>query len=532
MKKMIKIQAAALAVCLTGTMIPLCTAQAADGSHAAMQPAVQTKASVKTGRRQQKRKIKQNAAPRVHVDFTNLRARVTWTRAKEKQAGAKLYAYEIYRKTSRSGAMKRIARVKAGKTAYTDVYAQGLNAREKKSLNILKGHFLDPASNALRYYVKPVYRAAGGKLTAGSWQKDGDFHLEAPDIVRQHASGSKAILYWGTVPNAEGYLIYMGRKSGNRMIWSRTAKVKASSRTIQYKTFSKVPGCTYYTVRAYAKKNGKTVFSSYDTGFQTANKGKYSEKILYIGDSITHGTPYLSAKTQQYFSYPERVAQLTGAKYYNPAVPGATYIYRKDNSRGITRIVTEVTAPLAEGMTPAKSERLGSDYNDTSLSDYDVIVLAAGTNDYTGSARLGGIRSSSIGAFHGALNRIRSQIETASKYRMRHGKPAIKVVFVDLFYSNRFGNQYSRIINRDTAANGLGLTLHDYQRALDRQAKAWSQSSCLKVYQFHTRSYGIVTGSTCGYRTADNLHMTKFTYGQYGNRLAEFLMGEVLNRQE
>lgn len=528
MKKMIKVQAAALAVCLTGTMTPLCTAQAADGSHAAMQPAVQTEASVKAGRRQQKKKVKQNAAPRVHVDFTNLRARVTWTRAKGTQAGAKLYAYEIYRKTGRSGAMKRIARVRAGRTAYTDVYARSLTSREKAAVNLQKGHFLDPASNSLSYIVKPVYRAAGGKLVTGSWHKDGDFHLEAPDIVRQNASGGRSILYWGTVPNADGYLLFMGRKSGNRMIWKRTAKVKASSRTIQYKTFKKVSGCTYYTVRAYAKKNGKTVYSSYDTGFQTANKGKYSEKILYIGDSITHGSPYLSAKTQQYFSYPERVAQLTGAKYYNPAVPGATYIYRKENSRGITRIVTEVTEPLANGMTPAKSERLGTDYNDTSLADYDVIVLAAGTNDYMGNARLGGIRSSSINTFHGALNRIRSQIETASKYRMRHGKPAIKVVFVDLFYSSRYRNQYSRIINRDTATNGLGLTLQDYQKALDLQAKAWAQSSSLKVYQFHTRSYGIVTGKTCAYRTADNLHMTKFTYGQYGNRLAEFLMSNVL----
>ena len=234
---------------------------------------------------------------------------------------------------------------------------------------------------------------------------------------------------------------------------------------------------------------------------------------------------------------------MLGSVYYNPSIPGSTYHdlgYYEENGTIINientnyyryRITREVVEPISEGRYPANCEYLNTKANsegieNTTIEDYNIVVLAAGTNDYLDNTVLGEKDSDDNSTFNGALNYILGKIEEASQKRVAEGKEAIKVVFVDLYYSDRTYN-YKQLNNRDTTPNQIGLTLTDYQMELDDQLSKWNESEYLSCYNFNTRDYEIVNQQTCPYVSTDNLHFSKFTYGQYGNAFAQFLLDEV-----
>lgn len=151
-------------------------------------------------------------------------------------------------------------------------------------------------------------------------------------------------------------------------------------------------------------------------------------------------------------------------------------------------------------------------------------MLMAGTNDYSDNTALGSIDDTSTHTFNGALNYILGKIKKASDERVSKGQDPIKLVFVDLFYSDRTHDSI-KLNDRDVTPNKIGLTLMDYQKALNNQLKKWSLS--FETFHFKTRDYNIVNKANCPYTTVDNLHFSKFTYGQYGNALAKFLAENV-----
>ena len=186
--------------------------------------------------------------------------------------------------------------------------------------------------------------------------------------------------------------------------------------------------------------------------------------------------------------------------------------------------------PISTGQCPVRSDSLDTANNsagisNTTISDYDIVVLSAGVNDYIDSSRLGTINTTNTYYFNGGINHVMNKIENASRYRVSQGLSPIKVVFVDLFYSD-FKYPFYKTVNLDKTPNSVGLTLADYQKELNKQFVKWSESD-LELFKFKTRSYGIVNAANCKYTTADNLHFTKFTYGQYGNALAQFLVENV-----
>ena len=301
----------------------------------------------------------------------------------------------------------------------------------------------------------------------------------------------------------------------------------------------------YYAVQAYSTKNGEKVFSDFEKGFSLKDFDpiEYAkERILYFGDSITHGSPYDNAAYQHVFSIPYRVAQLLGCVYYNPSIPGSTYhdLGQYENGSNVEntnfyryRITREVVDAISEGELPANWEYLNTDKNsegetNTRIEDYNIVVLAAGTNDYLDNTVLGEKDSTDVSTFNGALNHILEKIQEASQKRIENGEEAIKVVFVDLYYSDRTYN-YKQINNRDTVPNKIGLTLTDYQNELDDQLSKWNESEYLTCYNFNTRDYDIVDQETCPYLSTDNLHFTKYAYGLYGNAFAQFLIDEVFD---
>ena len=472
--------------------------------------------------------------PNVTVDFQNLKAVVKWT--KDPTASK----YRVFRKIGRDGEYKCIATVDAPSLSYVDYYYKS----EEDLQNLLTASvFIDPSYNSLFYTVRACTQKvvnAVTKTSYGLYYPDGDFHLESPSIVSLNGTTLK----WGKVPNAEGYLIL--KKDETSDDWEEIADVIAKTSTIQTLSVSGIENSAYYAVQAYSTKNGEKVFSDFDKGFTLKNFDPIefaNQWILYFGDSITHGSPYDSATTQHVFSIPYRVAQLLGCVYYNPSIPGSTYHdlgYYEENGTIVNientnyyryRITREVVEPISEGRYPGNCEYLNTKANsegieNTTIEDYNIVVLAAGTNDYLDNTVLGEKDSDDNSTFNGALNYILGKIEEASQNRVAEGKDPIKVVFVDLYYSDRTYN-YKELNNRDTTPNQIGLKLTDYQRELDDQLSKWNESEYLSCYNFNTRDYEIVNQQTCPYVSTDNLHFSKFTYGQYGNAFAQFLLDEV-----
>ena len=482
--------------------------------------------------------------PNVNVDFQNLKAVVKW----DKVDGAT--KYRIFRKLNRTADYKCIQVVDAKNSNYADIYYKSVN--ELKSI-LNSEIFADPSFNSLFYTVRGSYTKyldGTAKSSYGLYYQDGDFHLEAPSIVSLKGNTIK----WGHVPNAEGYSVFKRNDLDDK--WQKLGTVAQKSSTCLSLNLNETDKNAYYTVQAYATKNGVTVFSKFDKGFTLRNNNEEYEKysILYIGDSITYGSPYKSVSSRHIFSIPNRVEALLGCTFYNPSIPGSTYhdLGTKPDGTNIEqsgyyryRICREVVDQIAEGELPANWQSLDTAYNsagekNTRLDDYNVVVLAAGTNDYLDNSTLGDLDSDDVSEFHGALNHIMEQILNASLERIQRGEDAIKVVFVDLYYSDRTYNEKERN-NRDITPNRIGLTLMDYQRALNETLQKWEllttdsedpTKNNLTFYQFDTRSYDIANEENCPYTASDNLHFTKFTYGQYGNAFAQFLVDEVFKENE
>lgn len=461
--------------------------------------------------------LKMLTKPKVSVEFGNLKANIKWN----KVSGASKYI--IYRKIGTNGTFKSIATVNSDKLTYSDTYSK--SATQLSSM-FLKNKYIDPSFNNLIYTVRACANG-GSKVSYGLYDYDGVFHLEPPTIV----SLKNNQITWANVVNAEGYMI-LEKVSG---IWNEIARINANKTyTLSY-SFN-VTKNSYYSVQAYSHDNGQFVYSNFDKGFSLVNYNDSNDnRILYFGDSITYGSPYRSNLSRHIFSFPYRVAQLIGGVYYNPSIPGSTYhdlglgpdgknIEESPGHR--SRITLGLVDRIYSGKPPAAWKKWDTGKNSagetkTRLADYNIIVLSAGTNDYSENTKLGNINSNDTSTFHGALNHILEKIELASKERVDNGKNSIKVVFFDLSYGK------INMDSRDTTQNSIGLTLMDYQDALNAQHAKWNKSTYLTTYKFKTRDYNFINDNNCQYATADNTHPTRFTYGQYGNAFAKFLIEKV-----
>ena len=492
--------------------------------------------------------IRTLAKPVMSVSFTNLNAKISW----KKVPGATKYL--IYRKIDDSDKFRLLAKVSSKELSYTDVYAD--SSANPKMMAILKtNYFVDPAENPISYYVRAYSGVKEGKVTKksyGLYLRDGIYHLEPPAIV----SLENGVLKWGTVPHASGYII-KSKKSKDEA-WTEIARVPAEPTTSIYQSVNIELGDpdTYYGIQAFAERNGKVEYSKYGTGFTLKNSsiGK-GTNVLFFGDSLTFGSPYFGQQRGS-FSYANRIRQLTGISLLNTAVSGATWHFNPNNQR--VNIVNGVANMIALGETTDHayaSPQIGD--NTQTFEDFDIVFLAAGTNDYTDKTKTSlGSRETdwekisdkttdisftvnaaypqaktytgmnydyNISTFDGSYNQIYKYIEEASIRRVLKGKPPIKVVSIGLFYSNRTGTS-PRISSRNTTKNALGFTLLKYQAEMKALNNVWANSPVLDVYFYDSQATGIVSDKNCKYRTVDNLHFSRYTYGLYGDSMADFMI--------
>ncbi len=507
-------------------------------------------------------------APEVTVKYSNLNAVIKWTKV------GKAQKYIIYRKVGENDSFHKIATVAAPAASYKDVY---YDSRGNKSINnlLIATYFIDPTVNSIIYSVRPYYEKSTSaaktgktnktgkakktkksvKKSYGACMRDGVMHLEAPTIESLSYSGT---LKWGTVPNADGYIIITHSEDSGA--WKTVDTVQADKNN-NFQSFS-IPDFdagAYYAVRAYSVRNGKTLYSKYDPLFTLRNSAAgVGTKVLFLGNSITCGSPYYGALRGK-FTYEHRIQQLTGIKSCNDSVAAATWHYSPNTSRG--RLVNTVAAMVSIGeMSECSKGMRRPDSELHTFEDFDVVVLAGGCNDYLdySGTEMGSRETDwekikdkttqlkftvnnnteysksykmdfdyNIETFDGAYNQICRYIEEASIVRVLSGSSPIKVLSIDMLYSNRY-RPANEIHNRNETKNRLGYTQLDYQNEMNVLNKAWGKSPVLNVYRYQSQSAGILDGSNCSYRSADNLHLTRYTYGMYGDSISGFMIGNGL----
>ncbi len=452
----------------------------------------------------------------VKADITNLHAKLSWT--PNENAGS----YAIYRKTE-NGRWHYVDTVGKDRTTYIDYYSETFNGYEKKNI-LLNNCYLDTSSHTLSYTVRAVRRYSDfNKRSYSPYYPDGYFNLNAPVIISAYANQDDSVtITFSSVPYARHYLISSCRKNSDGS-YRHTVVTSTHQTKEAYIDCDFVPlkGCDYFTVTAVGTRNGKQVEASSLDGFTMKNRNFYYKKILYIGDSITFGSPYKTDINRYIFSYPWRISELTNAQYYNAAIPGATMAFKATTSAPFHRyrIISDVVPEIKMGTTPIASPGL-LEINTHTFEDFDTIVICAGTNDYTDLISLGTSDSDNESTYCGALNRLMETIRQADRKRLREGKGHITVIMPDLFYSDRC-TSFTRRMSRYSTKNAIGYTLKAYNDAKNHIVKKYKKRG-LKVYRFKTSKY--VNRKNCAYATADNLHMTKYTYEKLGNDLAAFIM--------
>lgn len=465
------------------------------------------------------------------VDFSNRRADITW---KPVDGASK---YIVYRKFE-GKAYERLSTLESDTTEYEDVYGKSFSRTEKSDYLYVK-NLLDPSDIKVSYMVRAISEN-DGKTSYGNYSVKGVFKLSEPVIISASVNLDKVNIRWSDVPFANRYYIYSGYKNDTGIKWKKIGVVADSdmmSATHKAKLIYPEDNYVYFTVKAVSDTNGIRTYSNCEKAFRIDRRNYSDHNVLFLGDSITFGSPYKSYTNRYIYSYPWRVSQLTGIHFYNPSIPGATLAYKESGSSYHRyRIVTDVADKLSKGWDPYTPAGLIPANKSKSFADYDTIVIAAGTNDYSDNIPVGDVNSSDMSTYSGAMNHIMDYVKEANRIRINEGKRPIKLVFMDLFYSDRVGDRYSETINRFTHSNEIGLTLSDYQKGINELVKSYQSyykstygesDNYGSVLQFNTEKY--VDQTTCPYKTSDNLHMTKNTYAEIGNDLSEYLIDNVFN---
>ncbi|RRF94418.1 MAG: SGNH/GDSL hydrolase family protein [Lachnospiraceae bacterium] len=462
------------------------------------------KKSKETKKVQKTKKTTKPKKPEITADITNLCTRLSWTPVKG------VNTYSVYRKMEDSG-WERIVTVH--KTSYTDTYYKTFSQAEKRRYFTWGKYFIDMSSHTISYNVHAEinYKDSNPQSKA-VYGKDGYFKLNAPIIVEARSYNKNIMLTFSNVPCASYYNVYCAKLDTSGKYTYK--KLKTIPQTVsQFTNCSIKPaeGYDYFVVTAFGKRNGETVKAKSDS-FTLKNSKFSNKKILFIGDSITYGTPYYAVSGRKVYSYPWRIHELTGAYCNNTAVGGATLAdnpqTRSARNRVIINVVPQIKTGYGTGLT---------------FKDYDAIVICVGTNDYTDGIRLGSLDSTDKTTYCGAMNILLRTIADANTARVKEGKKPLTVVMPDLFYSDNY-HVPSVPESRYDTKNGFGNTLRDFNDAKNNIAEKY-QKKGLNIIRFKTDS--IVNKKNCAYATVDNLHMTKYVYEKIGDALADVIVNDL-----
>lgn len=472
---------------------------------------------------------------RPSVVYTDTGAELSWT-APKLFGRTTIDGYEIYVKDSPTAKYTKVGTVDRKTTTFKHELGRS---------------YADPGQTTRLYDVRAITKNLYGIVTASSPERKanaannfvgGAYQLAAPDIVSVADDPSGYKVTFKNVPYAMKYIIYVADKEPEKPVnlqevtsvnAENSGAGSAASANIGYRSanqtvtvsrqspgYRRVSDANYLTVKAISSEKADagypavTLESSYDTGFRLGQKQLAGKKILFMGDSLMIGTPY--GPTTMDYTISTRVAQQTGASVYNAAVGGAVLV--SDSARLINNsIYHNQNVKICDGSH--ENFKNGTWRDVKNMTDFDIVVLEGGPNDYYGRVPLGKPDSKDKRQFYGAMNQHMSLLKKASQNRKAMEKSRLKVVLVDIFYAPD-GDK----------PNLANLKYSDYRKALKTIADAYADDPDIDVY-WYTGTDNIVNRNNFHYCTVDNVHMTAYYYGQLGNHMSRFLL-EKLNDLE
>lgn len=120
------------------------------------------------------------------------------------------------------------------------------------------------------------------------------------------------------------------------------------------------------------------------------------KKAVFFGDSITYGVASAPTWGHTQNNYVKKLSELCQfSSYDNLAISGSTFTYRDGQS--VQTITNTILSGISEG------------------SDYDVIFIAGGTNDYGGSYSIGSPADTDNTTLYGALYQICEHLKQTKK---------------------------------------------------------------------------------------------------------------------
>lgn len=208
-----------------------------------------------------------------------------------------------------------------------------------------------------------------------------------PKLISAKPSGTtKAVIKWQTLKSAAGYRVY---RSTDRKNWKRL-KTIVGGKIGSYTDSKLTTGARYYyTVRAYRKKNGKTVLSACDTkglsmiaGLQTLTLNKTSLGI-YKGKSYTLKINGTKLKPS-WKSSDTSVASVDSAGKVIAKKNGTATITASLGGRKLTCKVTVKTQSLASATAPyyKKLKAYLTKYGEKDSSGNPYIAYKTTENNY------------------------------------------------------------------------------------------------------------------------------------------------------
>ena len=387
--------------------------------------------------------------------------------------------------------------------------------------------FVDPSYDDFIYSVRSFVQDKDNGITIlGPMDMEGEFSMSKPTVVSvKKTSPTTASFRFAVVPHARKYYMYSGHIYDDEIKWGKIAEATGNGDGATITQNVNIgEGDEYFTVRAVFKKNGEYVLSDFETDYNIKDRDYDDKRILVIGASSSYGCPYKKITKRFVFSYPYRMADLMGADIVNVSIPGATYSTASDKRSSVyTDEVLKVEAGEEIDKSSYGMDVLDRNLNKYDLTDFDIIIMAAGGNDYNVNLEPGEVDSRDTNDFTGAVNVIMDKIGQASDKRVAEGKDRTVLLMVSTTYSNRRGN-FSELHNRYETKNYAGYTLQDFKDAFEKIYEMRSNEN-ITTYLINSDEY--LNSANCSYATTDNLHMNRWTNAAFGAYMArEFVKNE------
>jgi lysophospholipase L1-like esterase len=235
-------------------------------------------------------------------------------------------------------------------------------------------------------------------------------------------------------------------------------------------------------------------------------KGK---KIAHFGDSIT-----------EFGTYPEQVAQMTGATTYDCSFGGATMSFHPDanyNALSMTKLADAIATGdwTIQDTAIANLKATGDDnttnYNtlkSISWATMDAITINYGTNDFGNGVAIGDVNTVNLQTFAYAVRYVIEKILTAH--------PHLKIYFVTPIYRYSWG-----MTNTDSDSKPRsdgGLYLYNYTDKILEVAKKYH----VPALDLYNRSG--INLLTKDYYLSDGTHCTPKGYTLIADKISKFLL--------